>query len=242
MFSNKCLQREHPFQTNSPSKQTANPRNDSERRQGIALIDESIKQGVKFFVYSSVDRGGEKKSFNNPTPVPHFIYKHEIEQHLMKRSKDTGMNWAILRPVAFFENLTPDYLGRAFTTAWQMTLKEKPLQLVATSDIGFFAAEAFMRPEEFKGKALSLAGDELTFDQMAQVFERLTGRKVPMAFRLPVWAMMAAVKELGYMFKWFHDEGYGAEIAELRRINPDLKDFARWLAEESQFETSQERH
>jgi hypothetical protein len=38
--------------------------------------------------------------------------------------------------VAFFENFTPDEYGEIFATAWQMSLKKKPLQLVATSDIG----------------------------------------------------------------------------------------------------------
>jgi hypothetical protein len=33
---------------------------DSEERQGKALIDESVQQGVKFFVYPSVDRGSER--------------------------------------------------------------------------------------------------------------------------------------------------------------------------------------
>jgi uncharacterized protein YbjT (DUF2867 family) len=120
----------------------ADPKSDTERRQGIPLIDESIKQAVKFFVYSSVDRGGDAHSFNNPTEVPHFIYKHEIEQHLIAKTKDTasasGMNWTILRPTAFFDNMTPDYFGKVFATAWQMSLKGKPLQLIATSDIGFF--------------------------------------------------------------------------------------------------------
>lgn len=155
----------------------------------------------------------------------------------MKKSKGTGMAWVILRPVAFFENFTPDYFGKVFTTAWQMTLKQKPLQLISTSDIGFFAADAFTHPETSQGRALSLAGDELTFAQMADIFERSTGKKVPTTFRLPVWLMMAAVKELGVMFKWFYEEGYGADVAELKRIHPELKDFQKWLVEDSQFET-----
>lgn len=97
--------------------QTTHPRNDDERRQGIALIDESIKQGVKHFVYSSIDRGGEKSDWN-PTAIPHFIFKHEIEKHLIEKAKRTDMQWTILRPVAFFENFTPDYFGKVFTTAW----------------------------------------------------------------------------------------------------------------------------
>ncbi|OJJ95116.1 hypothetical protein ASPACDRAFT_1883731 [Aspergillus aculeatus ATCC 16872] len=216
------------------SVQAADPRNDNERRQGVALVDESIKQGVKFFVYSSVDRGGEA-SINNPTQVPHFIYKHEIEKHLIAKSEGTDMRWTILRPTAFFENLTPDYFGLVFATAWQMALKGKPLQLIATSDIGFFAAQAFLHPEESQGKAFSLAGDELTYDQMATIFKQKTGKDVPTTFRIPVKLMMMAVKELGVMFKWFHDEGYGAEINALRKLNPDLKDFGTWLETESGF-------
>ncbi|KZN83462.1 Ubiquitin carboxyl-terminal hydrolase isozyme L3 [Penicillium chrysogenum] len=218
------------------SVQTTNPRNDDERRQGIALIDESIKQGVKHFVYSSVDRGGEK-SDRNPTAIPHFIFKHEIEKHLMEKAKGTDMQWTILRPVAFFENFTPDYFGKVFTTAWQMTLKGKPLQLIATSDIGFFAARAFMNTGESKNRAFSLAGDELTFEQMSEIFKDLTGKNVPTTFRIPVWLMMAAVKDLGVMFRWFRDEGYGADVPAVKRLNPSLKTFGDWLKEDSQFET-----
>ncbi|KAJ5490603.1 Peptidase C12 ubiquitin carboxyl-terminal hydrolase 1 [Penicillium expansum] len=228
-------------QTSTPvwgvfSVQTANPRNDDERRQGMALIDESVKQGVKYFVYSSVDRGGER-SDQNPTQVPHFIFKHEIEKHLKEKAKGTDMEWTILRPVAFFENLTPDYFGKVFTTAWQMSLEGKPLQLVATSDIGFFAAAAFTNPEALKNHACSLAGDELTFDQMSETFKQLTGKNVPTTFSIPVRLMMAAVKELGVMFKWFHDEGYGADIPTLKKLNPGLKAFGDWLKEDSKFET-----
>ncbi|KAJ5951468.1 NmrA-like family protein [Penicillium vulpinum] len=228
-------------QTSSPvwgvfSVQSANPKKDNERCQGIALIDESIKQDVKYFVYSSVDRGG-KRSEQNPTQVPYFISKHEIEDHLKEKTKGTQMEWTILRPVAFFENLTPDYYGKVFATAWKMSLKGKPLQLVATSDIGFFAAAAFMNPEASKNHACSLAGDELTFDRMSEIFKSLTGQNVPTTYRIPVWLMMAGVKELDVMFKWFHDEGYDADIPALRKLNPELKTFGDWLKEESKFET-----
>ena len=187
-------------------------------------------------MYSSVDRGGEK-SDRNPTPVPHFRFKHEIEKHLIEKAKGTDMQWTILRPVAFLENLTPDYFGKVFTTAWQMTLKDKPLQLIATSDIGFFAAAAFMNPEDSKNHAFSLAGDELTFEQMSEIFKKLTGKDVPTTFRIPIWLMMAAVKEIGVMFKWFREEGYGADIPAMKKLHPGLKTFEDWLKEDSQFET-----
>jgi uncharacterized protein YbjT (DUF2867 family) len=74
---------------------------DGEIAQGKALIDESVKRGVKYFVYSSVDRGGDKRSWATRTPIPHFQTKYEIEHHL--RDQAGSMGWTILRPVAFMD-------------------------------------------------------------------------------------------------------------------------------------------
>jgi uncharacterized protein YbjT (DUF2867 family) len=74
---------------------------EGEIAQGKALIDESVKRGVKYFVYSSVDRGGDDKSWVTKTPIPHFQTKYEIEHYL--RDKCGKMEWTILRPVAFMD-------------------------------------------------------------------------------------------------------------------------------------------
>lgn len=162
--------------------------------------------------------------------------KFEVEQHLFKKAKDSGMDWTVLRPVAFFENLVPGFLGKVFSTSWDMTLKkEQTLQLVATSDIGFFAAEAFLKPDEYKNKTISIAGDELTYDEFRAIFEKTTGQKMQTTFRFLAGLINWMVKDLGYMFKWFRDVGYGADVPSLRKANPEMKDFATWLEKESQF-------
>ncbi|KAH8422564.1 uncharacterized protein LDX57_000317 [Aspergillus melleus] len=217
------------------SVQTAIGNGAKEEVQGKALVDEAIRQNVKFFVFSSVDRGGEERSYTNPTKIPHFIKKHNIEHHLVNSAKRSEMEWTILRPTAFYENLTPDFFGRVFATCFKMALKGKALQLVATSDIGYFGADAFLNPEQYKGKGISLAGDELTFDQMEQVFVKTTGNSLPMANKLVCSIFMALMKDMGYMFKWFHDEGYGVDIRKLREINPSMKNFETWLEKESGF-------
>jgi uncharacterized protein YbjT (DUF2867 family) len=74
---------------------------DSEVAQGKALVDESVKNGVEHFVYSSVDRGGDEKSWVNKTPVVHFQTKFAIEHHLRDNAREMG--WTILRPVAFMD-------------------------------------------------------------------------------------------------------------------------------------------
>ncbi|EFQ25161.1 NmrA-like family protein [Colletotrichum graminicola] len=198
---------------------------------GKALIDASLKAGVKFFVYTSADRHGA----DDPTNVPHFIHKHNIEKHLFAKAKGTDMDWAVLRPVAFMEDLTDDFVGRVFATSWRMAIKEKPLQLIAVSDIFHIGAEAFLHPEEYKGRGISLAGDELTIDQFADVFKKTTGRELPETYRIFSWLIMTLVKDFGWMFKWFYDVGFGVNIQELRKEYPELKDFETWLKAESDF-------
>ena len=74
----------------------------TEEAQGKALVDASIANGVEYFVYSSVERGGDEKSWENPTLIPHFVSKHRIELHLREAAEDKMM-WTILRPTAFME-------------------------------------------------------------------------------------------------------------------------------------------
>lgn len=83
--------------------------NNAEENQGKSVID-------------------EEHSYTNPTKIPHFIKKHNIEHHLVDRSKNTSMEWTILRPTAFYENLTPDFFGKVFATSFKMALKGKKLR------------------------------------------------------------------------------------------------------------------
>lgn len=202
--------------------------------QGKGLVDAALEAGVKFFVYTSVDRHG-KDSENNPTPVPHFIAKHEIEKHLIARTANTDMKWTILRPVAFMDNLTDDFLGKSFVTAWKLAVKTKPIQLVSVTDVGVAGGEAFLHPEKYAGRAVSLAGDELTLEEFLKVFKEKTGREAPSTYSLIVYPMMAMVKELGYMFKWFNDVGFDADLKTLRQEYPEFKTFGTWLETESDF-------
>ncbi|PNP43546.1 hypothetical protein TGAMA5MH_04518 [Trichoderma gamsii] len=202
-----------------------------EQAQGKALVDSAIKHGVKHFVYASVDRGGAK-SIDNPTNVPHFVSKHHIEHHLIDNAKDK-MSWTILRPVAFMENFAPGFVGKVFTTMWREAIKSRPLQLISTDDIGAFAALSFMQPHQFSGQSISLAGDELTFAQVEEVFRKETGSPPPTTFGFIARLALRMSEEMRTMFAFFEKEGYGADIKSLKDIHPELKNFSQWLGDRS---------
>ncbi|KAK3315904.1 hypothetical protein B0H66DRAFT_518523 [Apodospora peruviana] len=215
---------------------------DSEIKQGTALIDASIAAGVKHFVYSSIERGGDDKSWDTQTPIPHFQSKYQIERHLRDATANgkSSMGWTILRPVAFMDNLAPGMPTKVFLAALRNYLGEndKKLQWVATSDIGVFVAKAFDNPEEWEGRAVGLAGDELTFDELSRAFTRVTGHPAPVSYGILGIVLTYLVKEMGLMIGWFASDGYGADIAACRREYPELLNMEQWLAKKSPFATA----
>lgn len=208
---------------------------EGEIKQGNSLIDESIKEGVTHFVYSSVDRGGNQRSFENTTPIPHFQTKYQIEQHLLEKAGKKGevMGWTILRPVAFMDNLAPGFPTKVFLAALRDTLQGKPLQWVSVEDIGIFGARAFREHKQWNGRAEGLAGSELTMDEMSGCFERAIGSPVPATYGVFGSVLKYMVTEVNLMITWFGAEGYGADIEKLRKEEPALCDFETWLRERS---------
>ncbi|KAK0736062.1 hypothetical protein B0T21DRAFT_366210 [Apiosordaria backusii] len=208
----------------------------SEEEQALPLIDAAVEHGVKHIVFSSVERGGEERSWENPTNVPHFLEKHNVEIYLRdKAEKEQGkFTWTILRPAAFLENFKPGMFCSLFTAMWASSLSPNTkLQLVSVRDIGKFAAKALTEPAKWSNKAVGLAGDELTLGEARTKFANVTGKKLPQAWSLFGKGMLWAVKEVGTMFQFFEDEGYHVDMEARRKDVPDLQDFEAWLKEPS---------
>ena len=208
---------------------------DAEESQGTSLIDAAISHGVQHFVYSSGDRGGPEKSEVDPTFVKNFAAKFRIEKHLRESAAASTqqMTYTILRPVTFFENLTTDLHGKGFTRMWEQ-MGSKPLQMIATKDIGIFAARAFLE-DHWRNAAISLAGDELTQVQAGKIFKEVTGKEMAMAPCLIGSTVKFAKKDtVGDMFRWFEEVGYGADVQMCRSEVAGMMDFKKWL-EQSAF-------
>ena len=204
----------------------------TEEPQGKALVDAAVTAGVQHFVYASVER----KDNTQATEVPHWASKHRIEQHIMAKAKESpqGMTWTFLRPVAFMDNFMKNFLGKGFAAMWKQ-IGEKKLQIVASEDIGFWGARAFTQPEEYSNKGISIAGDELNYEEASRIFHEVTGRSMPITFDIVGTGIKWGMKEMGLMFKWFERVGWAVDIEGLRKQQPELKDWATWLRESSQF-------
>jgi len=207
-----------------------------EAEHAIPFLDAAAAAGVRQVVFSSVDRGGEPRSWDNPTDIAHFLSKHEIELHLraLGDARPGAFTWTILRPTAFLDNLNPGMFCSIFTSMWSGALSPgRKLQFVATRDIGRWAARALADPDAFAGRAIGLAGDEISLDEAKDTFKKVTGKDLPSAWGVVGKGMLWAIGEVGRMFAFFEKEGYGVGIAALRKEDKELLDFEAWLREES---------
>ena len=203
--------------------------------QGKALIDTAIAHGVQHFVYASADQGPPGKEEANY--VPQMKSKVEIEAHLKAQTQaqaaDARMTYTILRPVAFFDNLTDDYQGHTGFAFLKYSIRpSRKMQYIACADIGWFAARALVHPEQWEGRTIKLAGDELTWKEFQAVFKKTTGKGVPIPFggRMIQWAVLnVALKDLGVLYRWFDENGSGADVAEVKRLHPEVMGLREWL-------------
>jgi uncharacterized protein YbjT (DUF2867 family) len=102
------------------------------------------------------------------------------------------------------------------------------LQLISSDDIGALAVLAFENPNEFLGKALEIAGDELTEPRQAELFAKALGRSVvPGRFSLPGGTEMNS--EMDPMMRFFKGQGYQADIAAVRKLYPQLSTLETWI-------------
>ncbi|MEO3930367.1 NmrA/HSCARG family protein [Micromonosporaceae bacterium B7E4] len=187
-----------------------------EVRQGRTLIDAAVAAGARHLVQTSV--GGVERVRG----IPHFDTKWRIEQHL----RDTPLDWTILRPTTFTEVFTMRGASIGLSLMLAALGSDKPLQMVAVPDIGVFARLAFTRPEAYVGRAVELAGDELTVPRIAETL-RGSGRRVRLA--RPPKALLRLMGPEARMLFWFGESGYAADIAALRREHPGLLTLQQWL-------------
>ena len=182
---------------------------EAEVRQGIDMIDAAQEAGVAHLVFSSVG------SANKNTGIPHFETKWRVEQHL----KRAGIPATILRPVFFMENFTAPWMLPAIQQGKVVLplAPDRKLQMIALADIGAFGAAAFLRPKEFIGQEIDLAGDALAMPEALGLLAQEIGKPIEYEPLPMEQAEKVFGHDFGVMFRWFNEVGYSVDIPELEK-------------------------
>jgi uncharacterized protein YbjT (DUF2867 family) len=177
-----------------------------EEEQGKRQAGLAREAGVEHYVYSSVGSAHKK------TGIPHFDNKWRVEETVRGLQFPSHV---VLRPVFFMENL----VAPGTLTGDTLALAVKPdtrLQMIAVDDIGRYGARAFTDAAALNGRAIDLAGDELTLPAAAATLSKALGRQITFT-SVPNAQVRQASEDAAIMFDWFDRIGYSADIAALER-------------------------
>lgn len=132
-----------------------------------------------------------------------------------------------------------------FTSPWQLrfflsllgeiSTDTKTIQFIAVRDIGIIAARALAQPAVFAGKAIGLAGDDLTIQETCQVSEQATGGPMKLYPGLVSSFLRLTVPKIGATIHFYRTEGNKVDVKEFRSLHPDAMNLATWLKTESTF-------
>lgn len=170
--------------------------------------------------------------------VPHLDAKGEANAYFT----EAGVPTTFLNTSFYWENLIyfgmgpkkgPD--GRLAIT---LPMGDKKLPGIGAEDIGRCAYGIFKQGEALIGKSVGIAGEHLTGAEMASALSQALGKDVgynavpPAVYRS---FGFPGADDLGNMFQFKHDfnDAFCAarSVAFSRSLNPQLKAFAPWLAQ-----------
>ncbi|MCG5217062.1 NmrA/HSCARG family protein [Streptosporangium sp. KLBMP 9127] len=193
---------------------TAPDFDDNEVAHGVAVAEAALAAGVRHLVYTSV--GGADRA----TGIAHWETKWTIERHI----RAIGLPATILRPVMFMENhLMPEYGLLGDSALVKVIPPGSRFQVIAVDDIGAFAALAFGDPSYYLGKAIEIAGDEITRERLIEAARRTAGG-------FDLGALEGGTPEEGAAGGSFG--GWRADIPALRKLYPGLMNFDTWMERE----------
>ncbi len=194
---------------------------DQEIMQGRNFIEAAKISDIKHFVYTSASNADEN------TGVPHFDSKYEVEKSLY----ESGLKYSVVRPVEFMDNFRNYWIEQIKTSGTWLDPREptKRHQWISAKDIGFIVGEVFDNPEEWVGKAVNIAGDEITIADFVEAISNALEMKVN--FKKVSWQEYEELvgEDMAKMYRFFDDSGYSADLDSLRYRYPNLSTWNDYL-------------
>lgn len=195
---------------------------DGEIRQGKAFADAAKRAGIEHFVYTSVAKA------TLGTGVPQFESKLIIEDYI----RTLDIPFTIIRPASFMSTFES---ARAATIAagefWGPLPPGLARVYIAPRDIGRFAAEAFDNPQKWLGTASSIAGDRISYADIAAAMSRVTGTMIEY-HQIPWEDYSATATETAISReRWYMENTDPVDVDALRSEYPWLLSFEDYLRE-----------
>lgn len=148
----------------------------------IRSYEIAIEEGVKFFVYGSLDYALRKSGYDSKFRAGHYDGKGRIGEWILfqNRLNDGRMGAAVFTTGPYMEMavssmtpMTPSIEDGVVT--WRVPLGAGAVPHVALEDCGFYARWFFDNPDRANGMNLEVAIEHIPYDKLAAAFQAVTG-------------------------------------------------------------------
>jgi uncharacterized protein YbjT (DUF2867 family) len=109
---------------------------------------------------------------------------------------------------------------------------ESIIQYIAPRDIGRFAALALEDPDQWIGENIGIAGDEISYLELAELLSEITGRTITYT-QIP-WDVIVerATPEMMKGLEWNRTTTFSVDINALREAYPWMMSLEEYLLEQ----------
>jgi uncharacterized protein YbjT (DUF2867 family) len=206
-----------------------------EETQGRNLVNAVAAANVKHFIYSTLP--SITKETNGALRSPHFDLKAEHEE----LARSLNIPSTFIHVPFYFENFLAFFPPRPAgdgTYQFGFPQGETPLAAMSVDDIGDVVAPMFEDPQQWIGKVVKLAGDEIPPAEYADVMSRVTGKEVKYA-HIPRETFAAfgfpGAEDLADMFEYYrlHIPSRTKDVETCRALAPSLQSFDTWAGKNS---------
>lgn len=177
-------------------------------------------------------------TLNEKYKVPHFDGKGESDAFFI----NAGVPTTFMLASYYWDNMIYFGMGPKKGADGKLAITfpmgKKKMAGIAAGDIGKCAYGIFKKGKEMIGKRIGIAGDQLTCDEMAQSLSKALGQEVKYNEITPEQYRgfgFPGAEDLGNMFQFYRDFdevcNTTRNVAFSRELNPELKSFDMWLAE-----------
>jgi uncharacterized protein YbjT (DUF2867 family) len=205
---------------------------EKEGEQGRNLVNAVAGADVEHFVFSTLPP--IEKVTDGALKSPHFDLKAEHEEY----AKQLGIPATFVHVPFYYENFLAFFPPRpAGDGSYQFGFPqgETPLAAISVEDVGRIVAPIFEKPEEYIGKVVKIAGDELPPADYARLMSREAGAEIRYAY-VPRETFAAlgfpGAEDLADMFEFYrlHIPSRKSEIESCRAVDPELQSFDTWAS------------
>ncbi|KAJ7574399.1 hypothetical protein C8J56DRAFT_1172926 [Mycena floridula] len=143
------------------------------------LYDIAVQSGVQHFVYSSIFNRPKQYNYAEEYRAPHMLTKGRIAEWLSVQPVSL-LPWTIVTGVLYTEMLQsalrPE-IDASGTYVFGSATGDGAIQFVELAQYGRYTRWSFDNPSRSVGKEIALAAYTSSLEEIAQAFQKVTGKK-----------------------------------------------------------------